>query len=154
MALVAVGVGAIIVQSQWLFHAIKWAGIAYLVFLGVQSLRSAVLRQELADRTTGASAASWSRGFRQGFLCNITNPKMFVFYLSLLPQFVNPEASVWTWLLHAWALPFIGSVWLLAVSALAGSVRSRLLQPLARRLLDGVAGVALLGFGTKLALDH
>lgn len=153
-ALVAVGVGALVVQSQWLFQMIKWAGVAYLLFLGVQSLQSVFRRTSAPVADQQPAAERWVRGFRQGFLCNITNPKMFVFFLSLLPQFVGAEASIWAWLLHAWALPVIGSAWLLLVAVLAASVREHLLRPLVRRITDGVAGLALLAFGAKLAADH
>jgi threonine/homoserine/homoserine lactone efflux protein len=152
--LVAVGVGALVVQSQWLFQAIKWVGTAYLIFLGVQSLRAAFRRISVSVADNQPSAARRTRGFLQGFLCNITNPKMLVFYLSLLPQFVGAEASLWSWLVHAWALPIIGSVWLLLVAVLAASIRERLLRPLVRRVTDGVAGIALVAFGAKLAIDR
>lgn len=48
--------------------------------------------------------------YRQGFLCNATNPKILGFYVSLLSQFVSPDASWTTWLVHAWALPFAGTI--------------------------------------------
>jgi threonine/homoserine/homoserine lactone efflux protein len=153
-ALVAVGVGALIVQSQWLFQTLRWAGVVYLIFLGVQSLRSALRRTRPALPEGQVPDTRWSRGFRQGFLCNITNPKMLVFYLFLLPQFVEPAAPLGTWLLHAWAMPAIGCAWLLLVAVLAGAVRDHLLRPLVRRVVDGLSGVALVGFGTRLALDH
>ncbi|MFC8304845.1 LysE family translocator [Specibacter sp. NPDC057265] len=82
-ALVAVGVGEFVVQSQWMFETLKWAGIAYLIFLGVQSLRSALRKALDPQSQKQPSSERWARGFQQGFLCNITNPKMFVFYLSL-----------------------------------------------------------------------
>lgn len=147
-ALASLGVGTLIVRSQPLFTAVKWAGVAYLVFLGLQSLRS-------AWRGHGPLAQDYRavRGFRQGFVCNITNPKMLVFYLSLLPQFVDPAAPVWTWLAHALVLPVAGSLWLLLVAALASTVRDRFLRPLVRRVTDAVSGVALVGFGLKLASD-
>lgn len=146
-ALASLGVGTLIVASQPLFTAVKWAGVAYLVFLGLQSLRS-------AWRGTYSQAPDVrGRGFRQGFVCNITNPKMLVFYLSLLPQFVDPAASAWVWLAHAWVLPAAGSLWLLLVATLASTVRDRLLRPLVRRVTDAVSGVALVGFGLKLAQD-
>lgn len=147
-ALASLGVGTLIAASQPLFTAVKWAGVAYLVYLGLQSLRSAWrgdYPRSPAERDVRG------RGFRQGFVCNITNPKMLVFYLSLLPQFVDPGAPAWAWLAHAWVLPAVGSLWLLLVAALASTVRDRLLRPLVRRVTDAVSGVALVGFGVKLA---
>ncbi|WP_350353354.1 LysE family translocator [Microbacterium sp. A8/3-1] len=152
--LVAIGVGALIVQSQWLFEALRWVGVAVLLVLGVQALWAAVRRdlpKIVSDRPT---ERRWARGFAQGFLCNATNPKMLVFYLSLLPQFVAAGAPLETWLFHAWMLPLIGTAWLLMLAVLAGTVREFLLKPLVRRLMDAVSGVALIGFGVKLATDQ
>ncbi len=154
-SLVSVGVGALIVQSQPLFFALRWLGLAYLCFLGVQALRSAVRgRRDAASSARSTTSAHRARSFRQGFLTNITNPKMLVFYLSLLPQFVGAEAPFWTWLLHAWTLPLVGTAWLLAVAVVGSALREKLLQPVARRVVDAVSGLALLGFGARLALDR
>ncbi|WP_424184310.1 LysE family translocator [Actinokineospora sp. G85] len=151
--LASVGLGTLIVRSQPVFTTLKWVGIAYLAFLAAQALRSAWRgRYDPADHP--AEPDRRGRGLRQGFLCNITNPKMMVFYLSLLPQFVGQGASAWSWLGHAWALPLIGTAWLLAVVVLGAAVREKLLRPLARRVTDAVSGLALLGFGARLALHR
>jgi len=151
--LVSLGIGAFIVRSQPVFSNIKWLGVAYLLFLAAQALRSAWRGQyDPADHQTGPGQRK--RGLRQGFLCNITNPKMFVFYLSLLPQFVGPGASIWSWLGHAWVLPLIGTAWLLVIVVLGGAVREKLLRPVARRIIDTTCGFALLGFSTRLAMQR
>lgn len=147
------GLGVLIVQSHVLFTALKWTGLAYLTFLGAQSLWSAwcgrhdevVARPSTAPRLTS---------FRQGFLTNITNPKMLVFYLSLLPQFVPPDAGIWQWLIHAWTLPAIGTVWLLVVVVFGSALRERLLRPLVRRIMNAVSGLTLIGFALDLALER
>jgi len=132
---------------------LKWLGIGYLAFLAAMLLRSAWLgRSEPTEQR--AEPGQRTRGLRQGFLCNITNPKLFVFYLSLLPQFVGSNAPVWSWLGHAWMMPLIGTVWLLAAVVLAGAVREQLLRPVARRLIDTTSGLALAGFGARLALQR
>ena len=151
--LVSLGLGALIVQSQPVFLTLKWLGIAYLTFLAASSLRSA-WRGQYASVNAIQVSGQRARGLRQGFLSNITNPKMFVFYLSLLPQFVAPGAALWTWLAHAWMLPLVGTVWLLAVVVLGGVLRDRLLRPLVRRIIDAISGLALLGFGIRLALQR
>ena len=86
----AAGLAAVIVRVEPLFQTIRWLGIAYLLFLGLQALRSAV-RGEYADLAGGAAPADGAalRGFRQGFLSNITNPKVLAFYLAVLPQFLR-----------------------------------------------------------------
>lgn len=151
--LVSLGVGALIVQSQPVFLTLKWLGIGYLLFLAIQALRSAWRGASNGDlQESTEQPKRWGRAFRQGFLGNITNPKMLVFYLSLLPQFVGPTAPLGTWLSHAWTLPLIGTAWLLIVVVLGGVFRERLLLPLARRITDAVSGLALLGFGIRLGL--
>jgi threonine/homoserine/homoserine lactone efflux protein len=150
--LVSVGLGALIVASQPVFLALKWSGIGYLFFLAVQALRSAW--QGRYGHDVGAPDGSHRarvRAFRQGFLGNVTNPKMFVFYLSLLPQFVGASAPLQTWLVHAWTLPVLGTAWLVVVAVVGGAFRQHLLRPLARRVTDALAGTALLGFGVRLA---
>src|SRR5215813_2010813 len=80
----AAGLGAIIVRIEPLFETVKWAGIAYLLFLGGQAFRSALRGQYPQQSSDDARSL---RGWRQGFLSNITNPKVLVFYLAVLPQF-------------------------------------------------------------------
>jgi threonine/homoserine/homoserine lactone efflux protein len=89
----------VIVRAQPVFEAIKWAGVAYLALLGGQAIRSPVRgRCELAGSTTAATSAGQITGSRQGFLSNITNPKVLVFYLAVLAQFLVPGTNT-GWLL-------------------------------------------------------
>lgn len=89
----ACGLSALIVKVQPLFESVKWAGVAYLVYLGVQALRSA-RRGEYAplDAHDPAGTAQNVAGCRQGFISNITNPKVLVFYLAVLRSF-SPQAQ-------------------------------------------------------------
>lgn len=151
--LVSVGLGAVIVRSQVLFTTLRWLGVAYLFYLAVQALRSAWRGRYETDPQAGGPGER-AKGLRQGFLTNITNPKMFVFYLSLLPQFVGVTAPVWQWLVHAWVLPALGTAYLIVLAVLAGALRDRLLRPVVRRTVDAVSGVALLGFGARLATSR
>jgi threonine/homoserine/homoserine lactone efflux protein len=154
----ALGLGAMIVRIEPLFEAIRWAGVAYLIYLGAQAVRSAVRGTTASGPDgTGGGRAGGRRlaGWRQGFLSNITNPKVLTFYLSVLPQFlprdhVTPGDLVALVLTHA----VISLVWLSAIVTALGGVRSWLRQRAVRRALDGVTGCALLGFGAKLAREH
>ncbi|NMM92580.1 hypothetical protein B2J88_51780 [Rhodococcus sp. SRB_17] len=147
--LVSFGIASVIIRVHPIFLTIKWLGIAYLAWLGCSMLLSAA-RGHYAAASTETRPALRS-GYRQGFLCNATNPKMFVFYLSLLPQFVPPRAPWWVWLLHAWTLPLIGTLWCLLVVAFVGSLRQQLEHRTVRRTIDTAAGVVMLGFCSKLA---
>jgi threonine/homoserine/homoserine lactone efflux protein len=152
--LVSLGLGALIVRSQPVFLTLKWWGIGYLLFLAVQALWSAWRGVHPNDAGhLRASPDARARALRQGFLGNITNPKMFVFYLFLLPQFVGASAPFAAWLVHAWTLPLIGTAWLLIVVVLGGSLREWLLRPLVRRMVNAFSGMALLGFGIRMAVQ-
>lgn len=157
---VALGVAGIILGSEVAFNAIKYAGTAYMVFLGVQALRAALDKGAAffeRDASSGVSEAGARRsvhGYRQGFVSNITNPKVLAFYFSLLPQFVDPARNPAPQVLvlagiHAgFALGWL----LFVVFAL------RWLEPLmtgatGRRVVEGVLGVYLIGFGVRLALS-
>ena len=90
------GISAIVGASATLFNVIKWIGVAYLVWLGIQSLRS---KGSIAAMTDAApSNANAAQRFRQGVLTNALNPKVMLFFLAFLPQFVDPQrgaAVIW-----------------------------------------------------------
>ncbi|OYO09775.1 lysine transporter LysE [Enemella evansiae] len=151
--LTSIGVGALIVRVQPLFLAIKWLGLAYLLWLACQALRSA-WRGEYADAPAESTPRRARRGFIQGFLCNATNPKIFLFFLALLPQFVAPDAPLVSWLGHALALPALGSLWLAAVVRAAERLRSVLLRPRVRRGFDLACGGMLAALGVRLATEN
>ncbi len=153
--LAAFGVGAVIARSQSLFLAIRWAGVAYLCYLGLQALLSARRgRPILADGVLAASGARRLAALRQGFLCNITNPKVLAFYLSVLPQFLGHAGTP---TVDALALAYthavLGVFWLFGLVALLHRVRPQLQRRRVRRSLDAATGSALLGFATALAVE-
>jgi threonine/homoserine/homoserine lactone efflux protein len=152
----AFGLSALIVKVQPLFEAIKWAGVAYLVYLGVQAIRSA-RRGEYApldDDPANASAAQNVAGWRQGFISNITNPKVLVFYLAVLPQFLTPGAGLGWLLVLAWSHAVMSLAYLLVLVTGLHSARRLLMRRKVRRSLDATTGAVLLGFGAKLATEH
>jgi threonine/homoserine/homoserine lactone efflux protein len=146
----ALGLGLLIVRSQWLFQTIRWAGVVYLCCLGIGALVSACRgRYSAADPDPHRAAL---RGWRQGFLSNITNPKVLVFYLSVLPQFLHPgQTSVLRALALAYTHTALALVWLALVVTAFHRIRERLRRRPVRRLLDALTGTALLGFGARLA---
>lgn len=149
--LVTAGVAGVIVRVQPVFLAIKWAGVAYLAWLAFSLLRSAA-RGDYADVGQVQRQQAWT-AYRQGFLCNATNPKILVFYLSLLPQFVARDAPWPVWLVHAWTVPFLGTLWCLSVVAFVSTVRTWLQRRTVRRALDAAAGLVLIGFCARLASE-
>ncbi len=151
--LVSFGLAKLVVRIHPLFLAIKWAGIAYLAYLAVAALLSAV-RGRYTAAEEGRRPRSRLTGFGQGFLCNATNPKILVFYLALLPQFVGPAAPWWAWLVHAWTLPLLGTCWCLLVVVGVDRARNVLSRRNIRRGLDALTGTVLLGFCAKLATEN
>jgi threonine/homoserine/homoserine lactone efflux protein len=151
----AFGLSALIIKVQPLFESIKWAGVAYLACLGVQALRSARRGQYAPlDSNDPASAAQNAAGWRQGFVSNITNPKVLVFYLAVLPQFLTPGAGLGWLLALAWSHAVLGQSYLqVLVTGLHGA-RRLLMRRRVRRSLDATTGAVLLGFSARLATAH
>ena len=152
----AAGLGAVIMRSEPVFLAIKWAGVAYLLFLGVQALRSAC-RGRYAERGADASrtvARPVLAGWRQGFLSNITNPKVLVFYVAVLPQFLGPDVPLVMLLVLALSHAVLSLLYLLLL--VGGMHRARLVLSRrgVRRALDAVTGTLLVGFGLRLATEQ
>lgn len=154
--LAAFGVGVVIARSQPLFLAIRWAGVAYLCYLGGQALISATRGgdSDTAQHVDGLPQARRVAALRQGFLCNITNPKVLAFYLSVLPQFLGHAGTP---TIDALALAYthalLGVVWLFALVAFLHRVRPWIQTRRVRRRLDGVTGTALIGFASALAVE-
>jgi threonine/homoserine/homoserine lactone efflux protein len=147
------GVVALLTASEPVFRAVKLVGAAYLVYLGAQSLRAAVTKRAHQGRLRGSTPLSARRALRQGVLSNLGNPKMAVFFASLLPQFA-PEGGATFVALLALGLLFcsLTFVWL-GCYAVAVARLGRLLTGAARCALDAVTGVVLVALGMRLAAE-
>ena len=146
-----VGLGALIVRSQPVFLVIKWLGAAYLAYLGVRLLWSAWQgRYEVPGSAVQQHAAR--RGWRQGFVSNITNPKVLVFYVAVLPQFLTPDAGTLSLTLFALSHASLSLAYLLTLTAVMHRARRLFERKSVRRSLDAATGFAMLGFGARLAL--
>jgi threonine/homoserine/homoserine lactone efflux protein len=145
----ALGVGALLVASQPAFLALRLAGAAYLGWLGLQALWHACRRSRLPAH--GRAPRRPSVAFRQGVLSNLGNPKMLVFFTSLLPQFSRSGAG-----LLAHGLVFCGMTiaWLSLYAVALARIRRVLERSAVRRTLDAVTGVVLVGFGLRLASER
>lgn len=148
------GLGVLVVRAEPVFLAIKWLGIGYLLLLAAQAIRSAIrgdYRPGPDERGAGGRGALL--GWREGFLSNITNPKVLVFYLAVLPQFLVPGAGVPTLLVFALTHAALGLGYSLGLVAFLHGARRVLTRRRVRRALDALTGAALLGFGARLAAE-
>ena len=150
-ALSATGLGAVLLASYELFSAIRWLGAAYLVWLGVTAFfgKSRVFKVSAAARTSPA------RTFVNGFVLQVANPKALVFFVALLPQFIDPRGSV----LAQVAILGVTSVVveflvLLAYGALAGRLTSVAARPRFQALANRVTGTLLVAAGVSVALQR
>jgi len=152
--LAAVGIAAVLAASTTAFTILKFAGAAYMVWIGVRLVTSAVRgHTQLPDATTPGN--TFLAGAGQGFLTNLLNPKVGAFYVALLPQFIPEDAPHLTWGIALAALhALLGVIWLGTLALFAGRIRPWLQQPRVTRGIDAGVGVVITGFGVKLALTH
>jgi threonine/homoserine/homoserine lactone efflux protein len=148
---VVAGLGALVVRAQPVFQIIKWVGAAYLIYLGVRLLMSA-RRGTYAETDAPADGRAALRGWRQGFLSNITNPKVLMLYLAVLPQFLTADAGVAAMGALAVTHAALALAYLVVLTALLHRARTLLRRRPVRRALDAITGVAMIGFGARLAL--
>ena len=149
----ALGLAAVVSTSATAFAAIKLAGAAYLVYLGLQALRSAGA-DGVESQPIARSAPSSRLAFRQGLVSNILNPKIAVFFTSLLPQFVGAHSSAGSLLLLGLLFNAMGVGWLSCYATVVARGRNVLVRPRVRRMLDRISGLVLVGLGTRLALEN
>lgn len=148
----SVGATALLAASTLAFDVLRFAGAAYLVWLGGRLLWSAVRGRAHADDAPAVAPSAW-RAARQGFTTNLLNPKIGAFYLALLPQFVPAGADpLLVGLLLAAVHGALTAVWFGALIALGQVLGPVLRRPRVLRGVDGVTGAALVGFGVRLAL--
>jgi threonine/homoserine/homoserine lactone efflux protein len=149
------GLGALIVRAEGVFAVIKWAGVAYLALLGVQAVRSAI-RADFRVLEGGPARptrrTAWT-GFGQGLLSNITNPKVLVFYLAVMPQFLTPDAGAALMTALALSHAVIGCTYLFVLVSMLDRMRHILARRRVRRSLEAATGVVLLGFSASLAIE-
>jgi threonine/homoserine/homoserine lactone efflux protein len=150
----AFGLAALMAVSAWAFTALKWAGALYLAWLGWDLLRQAWRPAAgTPGRPAAAAPAAWGAVFRQGLLTNLLNPKVALFFLAFLPQFIRPEAGHQTLaflVLGAWMV-LQGTLFLLALVAVVAALRRLGGSPALGRGLKALGGALFLGLAVRLA---
>lgn len=154
----ALGLSAILMTSATLFSAVKLAGAAYLVALGAMSFVRALSTRAgdaLGGPLTQMRGRSAARPFTEGLVSNLLNPKVGLFYLTLLPQFIGSGDSVLSRSLVLAAIHIvIGLAWLFTYAYFLGRLSETLRRPRIRAALEGATGVLLVALGARLAWDR
>lgn len=151
--LVAFGFAAAVQRWPWVWLVLRWGGVAYLTWLGIQSLRRAIHVRPAVSATDTPPPREWWQSFGSGFATNVLNPSLAAFYLIVLPQFV-PRGTPFTSAVMTLTAIHVGMAfsWHLAW-ALAGATLARVLsRRRPRQVLDVATGVALLILAITVAL--
>ena len=152
-AAAAAGVSALLTAGDIAYDVLRYAGAAYLLWLGVRLLVRAVRGADLGDEPDGAAPASVWRAARVGLATNLLNPKVGVFYVALLPQFIPPGSDpLAVGLLLAAVHALLSVLWFALLIGLAAVLARWLRRPATIRAIDGVTGATLIGFGIRLAV--
>jgi threonine/homoserine/homoserine lactone efflux protein len=151
--LTAAGLSALLAASHFAYEVLRWAGVAYLIWIGGQMLWHS--RKGHADEAAvpgkPGSDGLWS-AFRRGLVTNLLNPKVGAFYVAVLPQFIPdgvPPAAMGVLLAGVHVCE--GLLWSAVLIGLAGLVRGWLRRPSVKRGLDRLTGIIVIGFGLRLA---
>ena len=148
----ALGLSALLATSPYAFMAVKFAGAAYLIYIGVRALLSR------ASGLPGDEAATQADGrwpaFRQGIFSNLLNPKVALFFLALMPQFIDAGSTrkVGAFLVLGLTFVTLGVIWCLVLAIAAAKLRVAFLRrPSMANVLNKVAGAMFIALGLKLA---
>ncbi|MBC3984988.1 LysE family translocator [Streptomyces sp. AC563] len=158
-AFTSLGVTALLTASHLAYECLRWAGAAYLVWLGLRMIRD-TFRADHGSRVPDAAAASESAdsllgGMRQGALTNLLNPKVGAFYVAVLPQFIPPGThQLPMGLLLTLVHIVLGLLWSLVLIGCARLLHQWLRTRRAQRLLDRVTGTVITALGLRLAVSH
>jgi RhtB (resistance to homoserine/threonine) family protein len=149
----ALGLSVVLVRSARAFEIVKLAGALYLVFLGLQAIRGAARSAPIGESPAGPAGAH--RAYAEGLLTNVLNPKVAIFYLAFLPQFIGPSDPVLARSILLASIHFVeGLVWLSLVTLFVARLRTVLAQPRVRRALETFSGLVFIAFGVKLAVSR
>jgi threonine/homoserine/homoserine lactone efflux protein len=152
----SVGLVAVLLASEPLFNAIRLAGAVYLIWLGLLTIRSAI-NNPVRPMGTGEGGVNLSAlaAFRQGLLSDLGNPKMAVFFASVLPQFAREGEGMLSMLaLLGLTFSLMTLVWLTAYVLTIASAGAAFRRSRARRVIEGVMGAALIGLGVRVACEQ
>ncbi len=152
---VATGLATLLAASATTYTAIKLVGVAYLIFLGLVSLRSA-LRHDEGERVLAASPVRVKPAlacYREGLLTNVLNPKVAATFLALMPQFLPRRPSVTQLAVLSVVTVAIATSWFQVVAAVVGALKHLFARSQVRRALEALTGVILVVLGIRIATE-
>jgi threonine/homoserine/homoserine lactone efflux protein len=145
MSLSLLGLGAVLATSATLFLILKWLGVIYLVYLGIKTWKEKPKVDTASFKNTNVSKANM---FKSSFVVTALNPKGIIFFVTFLPQFINPESEALPQLFIL-MFTFLGvvSITITSFALLSGVVSHKFQNDQARRRLNRIGGGALIGAG-------
>ena len=149
----ALGLSVILAQSALAFSIVKYAGAAYLIYLGISALLEKTTTSTQSPLSTQAHSKK-SNAFLSGILTNILNPKIAIFYLAFLPQFIDPSYSnqIIPFLLLGGIFTFVGTIWCLILAIYAVKFSERMgSNSTFKNALNKIAGIVFIGLGLAAA---
>lgn len=150
------GIGILIKNSEWMFSVMKYAAAAYLVYLGINALRSKANKgddvEKLLISESATTTAKFWPSFRTGFLTNGLNPKATLFFFSLFAVVINPETPIMIQLGYGIYMAVATAAWFTVVATLFGHEKVRRKFESMGHWFDRIMGVALIGLGVKIAM--
>lgn len=144
------GLAIVIEQSLWLFNLIKYIGVVYLIYLGVMSFISKQ-PDHISTPQGKKSEISNFTAFRQGFLCNLLNPKATLFFLALFTVVIKPETPFYIQAIYALEIFLTAIVWFSTLTIILSHPRIKHGLEKAEKFISKILGVFLVGFGVALA---
>ncbi|AMA74117.1 MULTISPECIES: LysE family translocator [Aneurinibacillus] len=149
------GLSAIIVKSALLFSIFKYVGAIYLIYLGITSLWSLKKKREVSSNDDIQAKYQNKSPFRQGFLTNLLNPKIAIFFLTFLPQFLTSGSNPFLqFLIMGITYTVLTIIWFLLYVNLIDSISVWMKKTSTQRVIQGISGLVLVAFGIKLALER
>ncbi|MRV72757.1 LysE family translocator [Duganella sp. FT92W] len=152
----AIGISALLAASSMAFNIVKWVGAAYIVWMGIGMLR-ARLKGEATAPATAPASQPYGRIFAQGFLTNVLNPKVALFFLAFVPQFISADSpnKAAAFFILGCIFNFNGMLWCNGLAVFTAFASARLkVRPLAALWLNRITGSLFVALGARLALSE
>ncbi|PCI41294.1 MAG: flagellar biosynthesis protein FlgM [Rhodospirillaceae bacterium] len=154
MTLSFTGLGVVLASSEMIFNAIKWAGAAYLIYLGYKAFTSKETSYELADDKSSAAKKSALSLYMSGFIVGASNPKAIVFFTALFPQFIDmQEPLLFQYVIFAVTFTFMELSWLMIYAYLGSRSSKWLLKDGRAKLFNRITGGVLMSSGVALSVS-